>query len=97
MGADVVQFNLHKTFSTPHGGGGPGAGPIGVKQPLEPFLPLPRIVRDAQGLQLDSDRPDSIGKLRSFFGNFGMLVRAYTYILALGGDGLEQVEQAARS
>jgi len=95
MGADVVQFNLHKTFSTPHGGGGPGAGPIGVKKPLEPFLPLPRIVRDAQGLHLDMERPDSIGKLRSFFGNFGMLVRAYTYILSLGGDGLEQVSRRA--
>jgi glycine dehydrogenase subunit 2 len=95
MGADVVQFNLHKTFSTPHGGGGPGAGPIGVKQALEPFLPLPRIVRGPQGLHLDGNRPDSIGKLRSFFGNFGMLVRAYTYILALGGDGLEQVSKRA--
>ena len=95
MGADVVQFNLHKTFSTPHGGGGPGAGPIGVKQALEPFLPLPRIVRGPQGWRLDSDRPDSIGKLRSFFGNFGMLVRAYAYILALGGDGLEQVSRRA--
>ncbi|MGO9057100.1 MAG: aminomethyl-transferring glycine dehydrogenase subunit GcvPB [Candidatus Binataceae bacterium] len=95
MGADVVQFNLHKTFSTPHGGGGPGAGPIGVKQALEPFLPLPRIVRGPQGWRLDSDRSDSIGKLRSFFGNFGMLVRAYAYILALGGDGLEQVSRRA--
>ena len=95
MGADVVQFNLHKTFSTPHGGGGPGAGPIGVKQALEPFLPFPRVVRSPQGWRLDSDRPDSIGKLRSFFGNFGMLVRAYTYILALGGDGLEQVSKRA--
>ncbi|HZY58482.1 MAG TPA: aminomethyl-transferring glycine dehydrogenase subunit GcvPB, partial [Candidatus Binataceae bacterium] len=95
MGADVVQFNLHKTFSTPHGGGGPGAGPIGVKQALEPFLPLPRVVRGPDGWRFDLDRPDSIGKLRSFFGNFGMLVRAYTYILALGGDGLEQVSRRA--
>jgi glycine cleavage system P protein (glycine dehydrogenase) subunit 2 len=95
MGADVVQFNLHKTFSTPHGGGGPGAGPIGVKRGLEPFLPLPRIVRDAGGWRFDEDRPDSIGKLRSFFGNFGMLVRAYAYILALGGDGLTQVSRRA--
>ncbi len=95
MGADVVQFNLHKTFSTPHGGGGPGAGPIGVKRHLEPFLATPRIVRDSDGYRLDSDRPDSIGKLRSFYGNFGMLVRAYTYILALGGDGLEQVSRRA--
>jgi glycine dehydrogenase subunit 2 len=95
MGADVVQFNLHKTFSTPHGGGGPGAGPIGVKQHLEPFLPLPRIAKGAQGWYLDSNRPHSIGKLRSFYGNFGMLVRAYAYILALGADGLEQVSRRA--
>jgi len=95
MGADVVQFNLHKTFSTPHGGGGPGAGPIGVKQHLEPFLPLPRIAKGPDGWYLDSNRPHSIGKLRSFYGNFGMLVRAYAYILALGGDGLEQVSRRA--
>src|SRR5579875_4097074 len=79
MGADVVQFNLHKTFSTTHGGGGPGAGPIGVKRHLEPFLPVPRVVKDGGGWRLDSDRPDSSGKLRSFYGNFGMLVRAYAY------------------
>ena len=95
MGADVVQFNLHKTFSTPHGGGGPGAGPIGVKQALEPFLPLPRVVKGPDGWRLDRERPDSIGKLRSFYGNFGMLVRAYAYILALGADGLEQVSRRA--
>jgi glycine dehydrogenase subunit 2 len=95
MGADVVQFNLHKTFSTPHGGGGPGAGPIGVKKALEPFLPLPRIVKGPHGWRLDHERPDSIGKLRSFYGNFGMLVRAYAYILALGADGLEQVSRRA--
>jgi glycine dehydrogenase subunit 2 len=95
MGADVVQFNLHKTFSTPHGGGGPGAGPIGVKKHLEPFLPAPRILKGAQGWRLDGEQTDSIGKLRSFYGNFGMLVRAYTYILALGGDGLEQVSRRA--
>src|SRR5579885_160183 len=95
MGADVVQFNLHKTFSTPHGGGGPGAGPIGVKQHLQPLLPLPRIAKGPDGWYLDSNRPHSIGKLRSFYGNFGMLVRAYAYILALGGDGLEQVSRRA--
>jgi len=95
MGADIVQFNLHKTFSTPHGGGGPGAGPIGVKRALESFLPTPRIVRREQQLALDYDRPDSIGKLRSFYGNFGMLVRAYSYILALGGDGLERASRLA--
>src|SRR5208337_234116 len=88
MGADIVQLNLHKTFSTPHGGGGPGAGPIAVRKHLEPFLPYPRLVREGNGLILDGERPDSIGRLRSFHGNFGMLVRAYSYILALGGDGL---------
>jgi glycine dehydrogenase subunit 2 len=91
MGADVVHVNLHKTFSTPHGGGGPGAGPIAVKRLLEPFLPAPRIVRRGGRWDFDHERPDSIGKLRAFFGNFGMLVRAYAYILALGGDGLATV------
>jgi glycine dehydrogenase subunit 2 len=98
MGADMVHINLHKTFSTPHGGGGPGAGPVAVKKHLEPFLPFPRIVQrdDRNGeWQFDYDRPDSIGRLRSFHGNFGMLVRAYTYILALGGDGLAQASRHA--
>ncbi|HYA35693.1 MAG TPA: aminomethyl-transferring glycine dehydrogenase subunit GcvPB, partial [Candidatus Binataceae bacterium] len=88
MGADVVQLNLHKTFSTPHGGGGPGAGPIGVKKHLDPFLPVPRLRKTDRGWDFDYDRPDSVGRLRSFYGNFGMIVRAYAYILALGGDGL---------
>lgn len=91
MGADVVHVNLHKTFSTPHGGGGPGAGPIAVKQVLEPFLPVPRVVRRGDRWDFDHERPDSIGRLRAFYGNFGMLVRAYAYILALGGDGLATV------
>jgi glycine dehydrogenase subunit 2 len=95
MGADVVQLNLHKTFSTPHGGGGPGAGPIGVKQVLEPFLPSPRLKRAERGWVFDESRPDSIGRLRSFHGNFGMLVRAYTYILALGSDGLAEASRNA--
>src|SRR6266849_4621655 len=95
MGADVVQLNLHKTFSTPHGGGGPGAGPVAVKKHLEPFLPVPRLVKREGGLTLDYNRPDSIGMLRSFFGNFGMLVRAYTYILAMGGDGLSAATRIA--
>jgi glycine dehydrogenase subunit 2 len=95
MGADIVQLNLHKTFSTPHGGGGPGAGPIAVKRELEPFLPVPRLRRNGAGWILDHDRPDSIGRLRSFHGNFGMLVRAYTYILALGGDGLAMASRLA--
>jgi glycine dehydrogenase subunit 2 len=95
MGADIVQLNLHKTFSTPHGGGGPGAGPIAVKRHLEPFLPYPRLVRQADQWILDGDHPDSIGRLRSFHGNFGMLVRAYAYILALGGDGLTLASRLA--
>ncbi len=99
MGADIVQLNLHKTFSTPHGGGGPGAGPIAVKQALEPFLPYPRLVRKGEGARahwiLDGDHPDSIGRLRSFHGNFGMLVRAYAYISALGGDGLALASRLA--
>ncbi len=95
MGADIVQLNLHKTFSTPHGGGGPGAGPVAVKKHLEPFLPMPRLKHTATGYEFDSDRPDSIGRLRSFHGNFGMIVRAYAYILALGGDGLGMASRLA--
>ncbi len=95
MGADIVQLNLHKTFSTPHGGGGPGAGPIAVKKQLEPFLPYPRLLRTHGQWILDGDHPDSIGRLRSFHGNFGMLVRAYAYILALGGDGLTLASRLA--
>jgi len=96
MGADIIHINLHKTFSTPHGGGGPGAGPVAVKAHLEPFLPVPRIVRRADGaLEFASDRPDSIGRLRAYHGNFGMLVRAYSYILAMGGDGLADASRIA--
>jgi len=95
MGADIVQLNLHKTFSTPHGGGGPGAGPVGVKRHLEPFLPIPRVRRESGGWRFDYERPDSIGRLRAFHGNFGMLVRAYAYILALGGDGLAEASRLA--
>jgi glycine cleavage system P protein (glycine dehydrogenase) subunit 2 len=95
MGADIVQLNLHKTFSTPHGGGGPGAGPIAVKRHLEPFLPVPRLKQGAAGWEFDYDRPESIGRLRSFHGNFGVLVRAWAYILALGGDGLAEASRLA--
>src|ERR1700733_2783630 len=103
MGADIVHINLHKTFSTPHGGGGPGAGPVAVKKHLEPFLPYPRIVKRCDNSAgegagqwgFDYDRPLSIGRLRSFHGNFGMLVRAYTYILAMGGDGLAAASRHA--
>jgi glycine dehydrogenase subunit 2 len=95
MGADIVHINLHKTFSTPHGGGGPGAGPVAVKAHLEPFLPFPRVTQRDGQWAYDYDRPLSIGRLRSFHGNFGMLVRAYTYILAMGGDGLAQASRHA--
>ncbi|OLC45565.1 MAG: glycine dehydrogenase (aminomethyl-transferring) [Chloroflexi bacterium 13_1_40CM_4_65_16] len=95
MGFDAVHMNLHKTFTTPHGGGGPGAGPVGVKSELVPFLPAPTVERTNGHLRLDFKRPQSIGRVRSFYGNFGMLVRAYTYILAMGGDGLSQASQDA--
>jgi glycine dehydrogenase subunit 2 len=95
MGFDAVHMNLHKTFTTPHGGGGPGAGPVGVKRELEPFLPRPTVEREDGRFRLDFDRPRSIGRVRSFYGNFGMLVRAYTYILAMGGDGLTEASRDA--
>ena len=95
MGFDAVHLNLHKTFTTPHGGGGPGAGPVGVKAELEPFLPRPTIERSNGRFWLDRERPRSIGRVRSFYGNFGMLVRAFTYILAMGGDGLTQASKDA--
>jgi glycine dehydrogenase subunit 2 len=95
MGFDAVHMNLHKTFTTPHGGGGPGAGPVGVKADLVPFLPTPTVERTDGHLTLDFKRPQSIGRVRSFYGNFGMLVRAYTYILAMGGDGLGQASEDA--
>ena len=95
MGFDVVHLNLHKTFSTPHGGGGPGSGPVGVKKELVPFLPVP-IVEEKNGLYtLDYDRPLSIGRVRSFYGNFGVVVRAYAYIRSHGAEGLQRVSEAA--
>jgi len=95
MGFDAVHMNLHKTFTTPHGGGGPGAGPVGVKADLVPFLPRPTVERSNGTYRLDHERPRSIGRVRSFYGNFGMLVRAFTYILAMGGDGLHQASDDA--
>jgi len=91
MGFDVVHLNLHKTFTTPHGGGGPGTGPLGVKAHLRRFLPAPMVDRRGDEFYLDHDMPDSIGRMRSFYGNFGNLVRAYTYIKALGLAGLRDV------
>jgi glycine dehydrogenase subunit 2 len=95
LGFDVCHFNLHKTFTTPHGGGGPGAGPVGIKQHLEPFLPAPVVVKSGDVYALDWKRPQSIGKLQAFWGNFGMLVRAYAYIRTMGADGLRRVSENA--
>src|SRR5205814_1635511 len=95
LGFDVCHFNLHKTFTTPHGGGGPGAGPVGIKAHLEPFLPTPVVVKNGDAYALDDKRPKSIGKLQAFWGNFGMLVRAYTYIRTMGADGLRSVSDNA--
>ncbi|MBA3422710.1 MAG: aminomethyl-transferring glycine dehydrogenase subunit GcvPB [Thermoleophilaceae bacterium] len=101
MGFDIVHFNLHKTFSQPHGGGGPGAGPIAVSDRIEPFLPRPQVVEVDPGngtapvYDLDLVRPKSIGRLRGFAGNFGVFVRSYAYICSLGGDGLREASDAA--
>ena len=95
MGVDIVQFNLHKTFSAPHGGGGPGSGPVGVKKVLEPYLPVPRIVKDEGGYRLDYNRPRSIGRLRAFYGNFSVILKAYAYIRRLGPGGLKRASEVA--
>jgi glycine dehydrogenase subunit 2 len=102
MGFDIVHVNLHKSFSQPHGGGGPGAGPIAVSERIEPYLPRPQVVRrepqNGAGellYDLDYDRPQSIGRLRGFQGNFGVFVRSYAYILSLGGDGLAEASETA--
>jgi glycine dehydrogenase subunit 2 len=101
MGFDIVHFNLHKTFTQPHGGGGPGAGPIAGSDPIEPFLPTPQVVR-REGhnggepfYDLDHARPKSIGKLRGFQGNYGVFVRSFAYIRSLGGDGLKEASEVA--
>lgn len=95
IGIDVMHFNLHKTFSTPHGGGGPGSGPVGVVDKLKPFLPVPFIVKGDEGYQLEYNCPQSIGRLKSFYGHFGILVRAYSYILSMGGEGLRRASELA--
>jgi glycine dehydrogenase subunit 2 len=101
MGFDIVHFNLHKSFSQPHGGGGPGAGPIAVADHIEPFLPRPQVAEADPGngseprYRLDFDRPKSIGRLRGFQGNFGVFVRSYAYICSLGGDGLREASETA--
>jgi len=97
MGFDIVHLNLHKTFSTPHGGGGPGAGPVGVAEKLEKFLPIPRIEYDEKlgKYWFDSDRSQSVGKIKSFYGNFSVFVKAYAYILSMGAEGLEEATETA--
>ncbi len=95
QGFDVMHFNLHKTFTTPHGGGGPGAGAVGVRAHLVPYLPVPSVERDGQRFTLQFARPKSIGKIRAFYGNFGNLVRAYTYIRSMGAAGLHHAAETA--
>ena len=95
MGFDVMHINLHKTFSTPHGGGGPGSGPVGVKKALVPFLPAPLVEADDNKYWLDYDRPQTIGRVKSFYGNFGVILKAYAYIRTMGPDGLKQVSETA--
>jgi glycine dehydrogenase subunit 2 len=99
MGFDIVHFNLHKSFTQPHGGGGPGAGPIAVSERIEPYLPRPQVVRRADdegyAFELDDDRPKSIGKLRGFQGNYGVFVRSYAYIRSLGAEGLREASEVA--
>jgi len=96
MGFDIIHLNLHKTFATPHGGGGPGSGPVGVKIKLEKFLPVPRIGRTKNGEYIfDYDAPESIGKIKGFYGNFSVLLKAYIYILMMGKDGLKEASEIA--
>ena len=102
MGFDIVHFNLHKSFTQPHGGGGPGSGPIAVSERIEPFLPRPVIVRTAASgngreadFDLDHERPKSIGRLRGFQGNYGCFVRSYAYICSLGAAGLRDASEIA--
>ena len=96
MGFDIVHLNLHKTFATPHGGGGPGSGPVGVKIKLEKFLPIPRIGKTKEGRYIfDYDAPESIGKIKSFYGNFSVLLKAYSYIPMMGRNGLKEASEIA--
>ena len=95
MGFDIVHLNLHKTFSTPHGGGGPGSGPVGVKQKLERFLPVPRVIKKQNTFSFDYDHPDSIGKIKAAYGNFSVILKAYIYIQLMGGNGLKEASEVA--
>ena len=94
-GVDVIHINLHKTFSTPHGGGGPGSGPVGVKRALAPYLPVPLIEKRGERYALNFDRPKTIGRVRSFYGNFLVVVRALAYVLALGPEGIKEIAEVA--
>jgi glycine dehydrogenase subunit 2 len=95
FGVDIMHFNLHKTFSTPHGGGGPGSGPVGVTEKLDPFLPVPVPEKRDQSYALNEDRPDTIGRVRSFYGNVPVMVKAYTYLRTLGSKGVRRVSENA--
>jgi glycine dehydrogenase subunit 2 len=95
IGVDVLHLNLHKTFSTPHGGGGPGSGPVCVRRHLEPFLPVPRIVEESRSYRLSEDFPLSVGRLHAFYGNFGVMVRAYCYIRTMGAEHLKEASRLA--
>ena len=95
IGVDVVHINLHKTFATPHGGGGPGAGPVAIKEELAPYLPVPVVEKRREGFRLSYDRPKSIGKMRAFYGNFGVLLKAYAYGLSMGPEGLKRASEIA--
>jgi glycine dehydrogenase subunit 2 len=95
LGFDIIQLNLHKTFSTPHGCGGPGSGPVGVKAHLTPFLPVPRVVKEGERYRWSETFPDSIGRIRSFYGNFNVMVKAYAYIRTIGAEGLKRVSENA--
>ena len=95
IGTDVLHLNLHKTFSTPHGGGGPGSGPVCVKKHLERFLPVPRVVEKDGGYVLSEDFPESVGKLHAFYGNTGVMIKAYSYILSMGAENLQKASQLA--
>ena len=95
MGCDMMHFNVHKTFSTPHGGGGPGAGPIGVKEHLRPFLPVPRVLKEGTKYRLEHSSPQTIGRIRTFYGNFGILVRGLCYVKSFGADGLPEIAKQA--
>ncbi len=95
IGIDVLHLNLHKTFSTPHGAGGPGSGPVCVREHLKPFLPVPRVIKRNGKYMLSEDFPESVGKLHAFYGNVGVMIKAYSYILSMGADNLKKASQLA--